>query len=49
MVHLPDFKQIWIFSTDFHEKPQYQCNGNPSSGSCADTSVQPHSHTDRGQ
>jgi hypothetical protein len=46
MVHLPDFKQIWIFSTDYHERPQYQFDGNPSIWSHADTCGQPDKPTD---
>jgi hypothetical protein len=25
-ISLPDFKQIWIFWTDFHVSPQYKCS-----------------------
>ena len=47
MVDFSDIKQIWIFSTNFHERPQYQFDGNPSSGHCAETCGQPDIHTYR--
>jgi len=34
---LSGFKQIWIFSTDFHEAPSIKCHGNTSSEGCADS------------
>ena len=27
--YMPDFNQIWIFSTDFHESPQYLISRKP--------------------
>jgi len=27
--YLPDFYQIWIFSTDFHESPQHLISRKP--------------------
>jgi len=34
---LPDFNQVWNFSTDFRVKIHNIFHENPSSGSCADT------------
>jgi hypothetical protein len=36
-IFLPDFNQIWIFSTDLHKVPRVRFHGNKSSGSRADT------------
>jgi hypothetical protein len=36
-IFLPDFNQIWIFSTDLHKVLSIRFHGNTSSGSRADT------------
>jgi hypothetical protein len=34
---LPDFNEIWVFSTDFHKVPNFKFHRNLSNGSRADT------------